>query len=126
VVSARLGERDIGRLCEDALAHAQNLVVEPTKAPTGPLRDGGRRASDLTFPLPLTSGRRRRAHRNADRAGEAMPCVGSSKPTSHERVKSPQAHGGGGGPSMAFPVASNPDKTFASAVLALVQTLRAE
>ena len=26
VASARLGERDVGRLCEDALAHAQSLV----------------------------------------------------------------------------------------------------
>jgi hypothetical protein len=39
VASAQLGERDIGRLCEDALAHAQNLVVEPRKASIGPLRD---------------------------------------------------------------------------------------
>jgi hypothetical protein len=46
VASARRGERDVGRLCEDALAHAQELVVEPTMAPTGPLKDGvvGRQA----------------------------------------------------------------------------------
>jgi hypothetical protein len=33
VASARLGERDVDRLCDDALAHVQNLVVEPTRAP---------------------------------------------------------------------------------------------
>ena len=37
--SARLGERDIERLCAVALAHVEGLVVEPREAPTGPLRD---------------------------------------------------------------------------------------
>jgi hypothetical protein len=41
VASAQLGERDIDRLCDLALAHVRNLVVEPEKASIGPLRDSG-------------------------------------------------------------------------------------
>jgi hypothetical protein len=41
VASARLGERDIDRLCDDALAHVQDLVVEPRKASPESLRDSG-------------------------------------------------------------------------------------
>jgi hypothetical protein len=39
VASAKLGERDVERLCDVALAHVQNLVVESRKASIGPLRD---------------------------------------------------------------------------------------
>jgi hypothetical protein len=41
VASAKLGERDVERLCDVALAHVQNLVVEAHKASIGPLRDSG-------------------------------------------------------------------------------------
>jgi hypothetical protein len=41
VASAQLGERDVERLSDVALAHVQNLVVEPRKASIGPLRDPG-------------------------------------------------------------------------------------
>jgi hypothetical protein len=41
VASAQLGERDVERLCDVALAHVQNLVVEARKASIGPLRDSG-------------------------------------------------------------------------------------
>jgi hypothetical protein len=39
--SARLGERDIERLCAVALAHVEGLVVGPREASTGPLGDSG-------------------------------------------------------------------------------------
>jgi hypothetical protein len=39
VASARLGERDIERLCAVAVAHVEGLVVEQREASTGPLRD---------------------------------------------------------------------------------------
>ena len=41
VASAQLGERDVQRLCDVAVAHVQGLVVEPRKASTGPLIDPG-------------------------------------------------------------------------------------
>ncbi len=41
VASAQLGERDVDRLCEDALAHVQSLVVEPHKASAQPLQQSG-------------------------------------------------------------------------------------
>jgi hypothetical protein len=41
VASAQLGEHDVERLCDVALAHVQGLVVEPRKASTGPLIDSG-------------------------------------------------------------------------------------
>jgi hypothetical protein len=39
VASAQLGERDTDRLCDLALAHVQNLVVEPERASFEPLRE---------------------------------------------------------------------------------------
>jgi hypothetical protein len=41
VASAQLGERDIERLCDHAVAHVQGLIAEPRKGSTGPLRDSG-------------------------------------------------------------------------------------
>jgi hypothetical protein len=39
VASAQLGERDLDRLCDLALAHVRSLVAEPSKASFAPLRD---------------------------------------------------------------------------------------
>ena len=41
VASAQLGERDVERLCDVAVAHVQHMVVEPGRASCGPLRDSG-------------------------------------------------------------------------------------
>jgi hypothetical protein len=41
VASAQLGERDIDRLSDDALAHVQSLVAKPGKVSTAPLRESG-------------------------------------------------------------------------------------
>jgi hypothetical protein len=37
IASALMGERDVDRLCKDALAHVESLIVEPTAPPLAPL-----------------------------------------------------------------------------------------
>ena len=39
IASARMGERDVDRLRDDALAYVRNLIVAPRTSPPEPLRD---------------------------------------------------------------------------------------